>query len=156
MYAALYFHVQVQGHYYTAGYCHGLTLSCCGASKLLIMVSVMRRWPGTAALGSWVLSSASDQESAEDVINLNILMNWDQTAMHRGMLRWSVGPPSFKTSVIKTAVRPHSSAVSLFTLTILMNISENTCVNGVKELVQVVQLIICNYIMEIACRAMRM
>lgn len=76
--------------------------------------------------------------------------------MHRGMFRWSVRPPSFKTSVMKTAVRPHSSVVSLFTLTVLMNISENTRVNGVKELVQVDQLIICNYIMEITCRAVRM
>lgn len=37
-----------------------------------------------------------------------------------------------KTSVMKTAVGPHSSVVSLFTLTILMNISENTRVIVVK------------------------
>lgn len=111
------------------------TASRCPASKLLIMVSLMRCWPGTAALGSWVLLSASDQESVEDVINLNVRM---RTGINQQWIEGRLdGSPSFKTSVMKTAVRPHSSVVSLFTVTVLMNISENTRVNGVKELVQV-------------------
>lgn len=157
MYAAIYFHVPVRGHYYTAGYLQGLALSCCGASKLLIMVRLMRCWPGTAALGSWVLLSASAQESAEDVINWNILMQiWIGIKQQCREACLHVCSPSCRTSVMKAAVRPHSSVVSLLALTILMNISENTRVNGVKELVQVDQLIICNYIMEITCRAERM
>lgn len=117
----------------------------------------MRCWPGTAALGSWVLLSASDQESAEDVINWNILMQiWIGIKQQCREACLHVCSPSCRMSMMKAAVRPHSSVVSLLALTILMNISENTRVNGVKELVQVDQLIICNYIMEITCRAERM
>lgn len=75
MYTALYFHVWVQGHYYTAGYLHSLMLSCCSARKLcsLWCLSLLRCWPDTAALGAWVLLSVADEESAEQIINLKTL-----------------------------------------------------------------------------------
>lgn len=131
MYAALYFHVRVRGHYYTAGYLHGLTLPCCAASELLIMVSLMRCWPGTAALGSWVLLSASDQESAEDAFHLNILM-WIWIGIKQQCIETCLDGLFILRPSRRQWWRLQSSVVSFFTLTILMSISENTRVIVVK------------------------